>query len=90
MSNTGGTPILISSPEKSRSEPLLDGTDSLASLQERQSSVMSVESNNPVSYQARIEESISKPFPPFAHADILARPYDQEIKRDAEFADRTF
>ena len=88
MSAGNGAAIFVSSPEKSLNEPVLNNSGNLAPSQDRQSSVLSVESNN--SYQARIEESISNPFPIFAHTDLLARPYDQELKRDVEFAERMF
>ena len=35
-------------------------------------------------------EENNNPFPIFAHTDLLARPYDQELKRDVEFAERMF
>lgn len=68
---------------------IIVNNDHPISLHERQSSVISFEkSESPATYQARIEESISSSFPSFAHAELLALPYDRESKKDGDFVDR--
>jgi hypothetical protein len=38
--------------------------------------------------QNGVEKDLSSPFPPFAHQEVLATPFEAEIKRDEEFQAR--
>lgn len=35
-----------------------------------------------------IEEVLTRPFPDFSHENVLAKPYDEELRRDLDFNDR--
>lgn len=48
------------------------------------------EKSNRASSQEAGADALAEPFPGFQHEEVLAKPFNEELRRDMEFQERTF